>query len=112
MNLFKRLRNWLRRKREPAPVEIKPKLLPRSLPRKTSVAITEAAAQKSMEIMEEKMREEWLPTPAKPQRRVRRVGRSKKVVHHDISKHMKGKGKHHHSTYRASVKAGIQPEED
>ena len=35
-----------------------------------------------------------------------------KAIHSDYGKFFKGKGKHHHKTYRKSVRAKINPEEE
>lgn len=77
--------------------------------------LAEIDAEIPIKSVEEHAREEWLPKSRArrrriPRRRHRRPGSS--ITAEDIGRLMDGKGKHQHSTYRASVKARIQPEDD
>lgn len=64
------------------------------------------------EILEEKLREEWLPEPTTTRKTHDKFHRPP-AAQHDIGRLMRGTGsKRQHQTYKASKKARIQPEEE
>ena len=98
--------------RSRAPISPAPQESPREMARRI---LAEIDAEHPIKSVEEHAREEWLPKPRArrrriPRRRPRRPGAQ--ITSEDIGRLMHGKGKHQHATYRASVKARIQPEDD
>lgn len=73
--------------------------------------VAEMARDMARKMREEKIQQQFLP---KPTIRRRLIPHRERIpaVQHDLGKHFKGKGKHHHKAYRASVKAHKKIDED
>lgn len=114
------IRRYVRRKRNlknASASRISPNLAPhKAKPNLAPFSPSFQHAGKIQPSLEETVREEWLPTPPKPRRRIRpRIRRrmqksGAQATRQDIGKFMKH-GRQS-SYYRGTVKARVQPEEE